>query len=310
MTLTNRGKLCIIDFDDRPVRADFLPWSENVKISRFLSTPTGGVTRASAPAAEGQTIPTDAGTVLAIALDVGAETLRVGGEIHRVEDTVIRICRAYGAEAVEVFAITSLITAEVRMPDGSYATRNRRVPTTYNHLARLEALNALSRTICKHPISASEVNTRLEAIRGYRPVPEWLCYMGGMLATGGFAVFFGGTLMDGVAAAVIAFFLTLFARLRPLRINSMVKSLISSFAAGVLSVLCVTLGFGDNVDKIIIGTIMLEIPGLSFGNALRDLLCGDTLAGTMRFIQAVLQALMVALGYMAALVLFNQQIGG
>lgn len=281
-----------------------------MKLSRFLTNPTGGVTRASAPAEDHQTIPTDAGTILAIALDVGAETLRVGGEIHRVEDTVTRICRAYGAETVEVFAITSLITAEVRMPDGSYATRNRRVPTTYNHLARLEALNALSRTICKQPISAAEVATRLDAIRRYRPVPEWLCYVGGMLATGGFAVFFGGTLLDGLAAAVIAFFLTLFARLRPLQINSMVKSLISSFGAGILSVLCVTIGFGDNVDKIIIGTIMLEIPGLSFGNSLRDLLCGDTLAGTMRFIQAILQALMVALGYMAALVLLRQQIGG
>ena len=284
--------------------------SVTVKLQRFLTTPTGGVTRASAPAADGQTIPTDAGSILAIALDVGAETLRAGGEIHRVEDTVTRICRAYGAEAVEVFAITSLITAEVRMPDGSYATMNRRVPSTYNHLARLEALNALSRTICKSPISAAEVEARLEEIRLYRPVPEWLCYIGGMLATGGFAVFFGGSVMDGLAAAAIAFFLTLFARLRPIHINSMVKSLISSFAAGVLSVLCVEIGFGHHVDKIIIGTIMLEIPGLSFDNALRDLLCGDTLAGTMRLIQAILQALMIALGYMAALTLFNQLIGG
>ncbi len=281
-----------------------------MKFPHFLTTPTGGVTRASAPAAEGQTIPTDAGEILAIALNVGAEILRAGGEIHRVEDTVTRICRAYGAETVDVFAITSLITAEVGMPNGSFATRNRRVPVTYNHLARLEALNALSRTICKSPISAAEVEARLEDIRLYRPVPEWLCYVGGMLATGGFAVFFGGSILDGLAAAVIAFLLTLFARLRPLRINSMVKSLISSFTAGVLSVLCVRIGFGHHVDKIIIGTIMLEIPGLSFGNSLRDLLCGDTLAGTMRLIQAILQTLMIALGYMAALVLFNQQIGG
>ncbi len=281
-----------------------------MKLSQFLNTPTGGVARASAPVADGDTIPTDAGTILAIALDVGAETLRVGGEIHRVEDTVTRICYAYGAEAVEVFAITSLITAEVRMPDGSFATRNRRIPSTYNHLARLEALNALSRTICKSPASAAEVQSRLEAIRRYRPVPEWLCYIGGMAATGGFAVFFGGSPADGLAAAVIGLILTLFARLRPIQINSMVKTLVSSFTAGILSVLCVSLGFGDNVDKIIIGTIMLEIPGLSFGNSLRDMLSGDTLAGTMRFIQTILQALMIALGYMAALVLFNQQIGG
>ena len=281
-----------------------------MKFPHFLTTPTRGVAMASAPAADGQSIPTDAGSILSIALDIGAEILRAGGEIHRVEDTVTRICNAYGAESVDVFAITSLITAEVRMPDGSFATHNRRVLTTYNHLARLESLNALSRAICKRPISSAEVKGRLEAIRLYRPVPEWLCYIGGMLATGGFAVFFGGSVMDGLAAALIALLLTLFARLRPIRINSMVKSLISSFAAGALSVGCVRLGLGDHVDKIIIGTIMLEIPGLSFGNALRDLLWGDTLAGTMRFIQAILQTLMIALGYMAALVLFNQQIGG
>ena len=86
-----------------------------MKIHELFTTPTAGVARASAPG-DGKEVPTDAGSVLAIALDVGAELLRAGGEIHRVEDTVTRICRAYGAEAVEVFAITSLITAEVRMP--------------------------------------------------------------------------------------------------------------------------------------------------------------------------------------------------
>ncbi len=281
-----------------------------MKLPEFLVSTPGGVLRASAPVTDGEAIPTDAGTVLDIALDVGTEILKCGGEIHRVEDTITRISRAYGAESVQVFAITSLITAEVRMPDGSVATRTRRVLTTYNHLSRLEACNALSRTICASPVSAAEVTRRLREIAVYRPVPEWLCYIGGMMATGGFAVFFGGTLLDGLAAALIALVLTLFARLRPVRINGMVKSLISSFAAGALSVACVKIGLGTHMDKIIIGTIMLEIPGLSFGTALRDLLCGDTLAGTMRLIQAILQTLMIAMGYMAALMLFGGFAGG
>ncbi len=281
-----------------------------MKLPEFLVSTPGGVLRASAPAAEGEIIPTDAGTILAIALDVGAEILKCGGEIHRVEDTVTRICRAYGAEAVEVFAITSLITAEVRMPDGAFAARTRRVLSAYNHLSRLEACNALSRAICASPVSAAEVTRRLREIAAYRPVPEWLCYLGGMMATGGFAVFFGGSLLDGLSAAAIGLVIMLCTRLLPLRINGMVKSLVSSFAAGALSVLCVAIGLGVHMDKIIIGTIMLEIPGLSFGTALRDLLCGDTLAGTMRFIQAILQTLMIAMGYMAALMLLGGLVGG
>lgn len=283
-----------------------------MKLPRFLSIPTDGVARASAPAgpADGTAVPTDADSILGIALDVGAELLRCGGEVHRVEDTVTRICRAYGAEAVEVFAITSLIIAEVRMPNGDAVARTRRVLSSYNHLSRLEAFNALSRTVCAQPMPAAEVTARISAIRRYRPVPEWLCYLGAMLATGGFAVFFGGTLWDGAATAVIALVVTLLSHLAPLRLNGMVKSLLASFTAGVLAILCVSLGFGENADKIMIGTIMLEIPGLSFGNALRDLLCGDTLAGTLRFIQAVLQALMIAMGYMAAHLLLGQLIGG
>ena len=57
-----------------------------MKFPHFLTTPTGGVTRASAPAAEGQTVPTDAGSILSIALNVGAEILRAGGEIHRLKN--------------------------------------------------------------------------------------------------------------------------------------------------------------------------------------------------------------------------------
>ena len=254
--------------------------------------------------------PTDASTVLAIAMDVGGEILKSGGEIHRVEDTITRICYAYGAIGVEVFAITTLIIAEVRMPDGGVASCSRRVRTTYNHLARLEHLNSLSRTICACPASYDKVRRRITDIGRYRPVPEWLCYVGGMLATGGFAVFFGGTWRDGVAAALIGLLLTLFVRLRPPRINAMARTVISSFLGGVLSVLCVSIGLGDHVDKIVIGTIMLEIPGLSFGNSLRDLFCGDTLSGTLRLIQALLQALMMAFGYMAAFAVCNLELWG
>ena len=56
--------------------------------------------------------------VLCVALDVGENLLHCGGEINRVENTIERICRAYGAKHVEVFTITSVIVAEVRMSDG------------------------------------------------------------------------------------------------------------------------------------------------------------------------------------------------
>ncbi len=273
-----------------------------MKIPDLFSAPSGGVVRAAAPTSGGS-VPTDADTVLSIALDIAERTLKYGGEIQRVEDTVTRICRAYGAESVEVFAITSLIIAEVKMPDGTEGAHTRRVTGGYNHLARLEACNALSRAVCANPMSAEEVEARLSEIREYRPVPEWMRYPAAVLAVGGLSIFFGGTWRDGLTAAAIGLFMTLTSRIKPLRISGFLRTLVSCFVAGLLAVLSVSAGLGEHVDKIIIGTIMLEIPGLAFGNALRDMLGGDTLAGSMRFIQAIMQTLVIAMGYMGALAL-------
>ena len=57
-------------------------------------------------------------------------------------------------------------------------------------------------------------------------------------------------------------------------------------------------------SQIMIGTIMLLVPGVAFGNALRDLLCGDLIAGGLKTVQAVLSALMIAFGYLLSMFFF------
>ena len=57
--------------------------------------------------------------LLCLALDIGEGMLKNGAEVSRVEDTIERICKAYGAVHVEVFSIISYIHAALRMPDGS-----------------------------------------------------------------------------------------------------------------------------------------------------------------------------------------------
>ncbi len=249
---------------------------------------------------------------LDIAISVGRELLHAGGEVHRVEDTMTRICTAYGAAGSEVFVIPSMIMADVVMQDGTRAHRMCRVWRTYQHLARLEGINALSRVICASPLPRAEVMDRLAAIRAERPVPRWLCYVGGVLATGCFSLFFGGTWRDGLCASLISL-LIIIAERHPLirvAVNDLGRTALSSFAGGILAALAVAVGLGEHIDMIIVGTIMLEIPGLSFGNAIRDLLCGDIMSGLLRFIEALLRALIMALSYMAALALTNLLWGG
>ena len=55
-----------------------------------------------------------------------------------------------------------------------------------------------------------------------------------------------------------------------------------------------------------IGDIMLLIPGLMTTNAIRDILIGDTISGVMRFIEAILLAAILALGFIGAICLFRR----
>ena len=79
--------------------------------------------------------------------------------------------------------------------------------------------------------------------------------------------------------------------------NTIFAKFLSSFFVTVMAALAVKIGLTPAADEIIIGNIMLLIPGLGFTNALRDLFVGDSIAGILRSLEAVLSAVGIAAGY-------------
>ncbi len=59
-----------------------------------------------------------------------------------------------------------------------------------------------------------------------------------------------------------------------------------------------------NLDKTIIGSIMLLVPGLTITNAIRDTIAGDLLSGITKAAEAFLVAISIAVGTGAILSLF------
>lgn len=49
---------------------------------------------------------------------------------------------------------------------------------------------------------------------------------------------------------------------------------------------------------------MLLIPGIALTNSIRDMFCGDTITGLIRFMESVLLALVIALGFTFANFMF------
>ena len=58
--------------------------------------------------------------LLSCALTIGEKMLCSGAEVSRVEDSIIRICSAYGADRVDVFTITSSIVVSVSFAQNTY----------------------------------------------------------------------------------------------------------------------------------------------------------------------------------------------
>ena len=68
----------------------------------------------------------DENRLLHLLLDMGEMLLASGAEINRVEDTLQRIGRAYGAAKMNVFVITSSIVITMEKTDGELLTHCRK----------------------------------------------------------------------------------------------------------------------------------------------------------------------------------------
>ena len=129
------------------------------------------------------------------AMTIGEQLLCCGAEVGRVEDTIRRICLAYGASRADVFSITSSIVTTIYGEDFGICTQTRRVPGMANDLGRLDDLNQLSRFICEFRPKPEEIQRRLDVIRnkkGYSFRTQILIYA---VISGSCSVFLAGILM-------------------------------------------------------------------------------------------------------------------
>ncbi len=125
-----------------------------------------------------------------------------------------------------------------------------------------------------------------------------------MLASGSFAVFFGGTLADVPATALLACFINWMDRKGIYKKeNQLLFYLLCSILTGFLGCLLVRLGAGAHLDKILIGCIMLTIPGISITYAMRDMLLGESITGLFRFLESLLIAASIAGGFLLSTII-------
>ena len=236
--------------------------------------------------------------MLTCAMDIGEQLLLSGAEVHRVEGSIRRICKAFGFVRTDVFIITSSMVITAYDESNNPYTQTRRILTATTDIERIHALNALSRKICTQPMTEEEIREDLQKAISMKRYPLWvefLCY--GLIA-GAFTLFFGGTWLETLISLITGFIvragIILCDRAVP---SSIFYKFFSAVVATSLAYGAVRLGIIEKVDMIIIGNIMTLIPGIGLTVAIRDLFTGDSIAGLLRTIEAILTALAIAAGY-------------
>ena len=237
-------------------------------------------------------------TLVHIFLDIGEMMLCSGAEIGRVEDTIKRLGNAYGVKRTNIWVITSAMITTIRFNDGREITQSRRISKYEDtNLERVEKLNELSRNCCSNTVDVNQLRTEVKKIQQNSiSVPKEI--IGYVIAAASFAVFFGGNYLDSVISAIIAiliyFLQKFFVSFCP---NKMFFLFFCAFVSG--SVICCIGKFIPivNVDKIMIGDIMLMIPGIAITNSVRNMLIGDTISGAVRFVESALWAIGIAFGF-------------
>lgn len=251
-------------------------------------------------AASYQTSPPDyAREFLFNAMNIGEAMLVSGAEVSRVETSIERICRAYGAERVDVFAISTAIFATVYSPQFGAVSQTRRIRSSQYDLFRLTRLDSLSRRICEEMPLFEDVERELEDIRNNTPRYSALAMFAiYAMVSSSFTLFFGGSWLDVAASAVIGLFLRCMDYVsRALALPSVIAAVFWSFAGGCLAQLFVSHGFGDSTELISVGNVMLLIPGMLLTNSMRDMFSGDTLSALLGFCNAFLLAALIAFGF-------------
>ena len=235
--------------------------------------------------------------ILDTAADLGYELAMCGAETYRVEESVSYVLKTYGIES-EVFAIPNNLTVSIETPEGKPMTRMRRIGQHGNDLDAVERFSALSRAICNRKPDPSQLRSWLQYIRDSRRYyPFWVSLLGDFAGACGLSYLFGAGFMDSLCAGICGLVVGIVCKLLERKhANQFFNTITAAFLMALAAYAMDAAGLTSNPDAVIIGALMILVPGLLFTNAMRDIIYGDTNSGVNRIVQVLLVAVALALG--------------
>ena len=239
--------------------------------------------------------------LLDVSVELGYRLAMCGAETFRIEESIRRVMGTYGVNA-EVFAIPNCLHVSIETAEGKPLTRMRRIGQHGNDLDAVEKYSNLSRKICTERPEPNVAALWLEETDSSRRYHSLVLYLiGNFLGACGFSLLFNGSLAEcilgGLCGVVIGLINKFMDRLKA---NTFFSTITAAFVMAIVAYFTQFIGLSNYVESVIIGALMILVPGLLFTNALRDIIYGDINSGTNRIVQVVLIGVAIALGTGAA----------
>lgn len=252
--------------------------------------------------------------VAQMALQAGYILLENGAEIFRVEETMERICLHFGVTSFNTFVMSNGIfaTAFCKTEDGEEIfARVRHLPVGGTNLERVTAVNQLSREIADGKYTVEAAKKELMRIKSMPGKRKWPQILASGVGSGAFSILFGGTLPDGMAAFIAGFILYIFLlEVAGRHLSRIVTNVAGGLLVTLINGFLFQLGLGNDMNYMIIGSIMPLIPGVAFVTGIRDIANGDYLSGWVRLLDALLVFFSIAGGVGVGISILHVLIGG
>lgn len=222
--------------------------------------------------------------------------LENGGETYRAEETVNRICTAFGFDETDVFAIPTGIFIAVSKDGVSTSTTITRITKRVVNLTAIEKANDISRRIVEGTVTTAEALAGLKEVYCRKPSRKAVPVVIAGLSSGFFALLFRGSIFDFIAAAIGGMLAQFAASFIKTDLANFAGNILGGLLIGISSILFVKLTGTGELEKIITGAITPLLPGVPMVNAIRDTMRGDLLSGVSRGAEALLIAIELAFG--------------
>ena len=219
----------------------------------------------------------------------GRIMIESGAETYRVEDTMLRMANSQNMPNAQCYATPTGIIFSLGK---TQPTRISSISSRVTDLQKIALVNSVSRRLTSHMITLEEAYDELKSIQKTNYfLPTYLQVIAAAFASGCFLIMFKGGWSDFPIAVLAggAGFLMLVITNHLTKVKFF-SEFTASLVLGFVAFFAVKYGYGTELDKIIISSVMPLVPGILITNAVRDLMAGHFMSGMAKGAEAFLTA--------------------